>query len=190
MGAEIRGQSALVVGVGRIGSQIVDLAHGLKMFVKGVDIDERIEDVQYVSLEEGINGADVIFCALPLTEETKGLLDYDRLKQAQSGLILINISRGEITPIEDLKQLLDERKLGGLSLDVYPQEKELAHLLRGTGKATDRSARIIMALKDRENCLFTPHNAFNTVESLNEKAKHTAEAIKYFLENKTFPHKV
>jgi len=129
-GLECRGRNVFVVGVGNIGSEIVDIARGLRMHVKGFDIKHKISDLFYVSLSEGIEWADIVFCALSLTKETEGMLSYEVLKKAKPGLSFINIARGEISPVGGLKKLLDEKILGGLGLDVYPQESKLAYNLR------------------------------------------------------------
>ena len=189
-GKEVCGRNVLVVGVGRIGLQIAQLAQGMSMNVKGVDISPNKTGVEYVSLPEGIPWADVIVCAVPLTAGTEGMLAYPLLKQAKKGAIFINISRGEISPVEDLKNLLDEGILGGLSLDVYPLEGTLAQFMRGESKVFSSSIKTILELKGRENVLFSPHNAFNSEESLERKAKQSADSLSYFLLKNIFPHPV
>jgi len=75
-GLECRGRRAFIAGVGNIGSEIVDITKGLRMQVKGFDIEQKIKDLSYASLTEGVKWADVVFCALPLTKETEGMLNY------------------------------------------------------------------------------------------------------------------
>ena len=190
MGSECRGQKALVIGVGSIGSEMVDILKGLRMSVRGVDTVRRLKNLRYVSLSEGVAWADVIFCALPLTAKTKGILNYHLFKKAKKGLIFINISRGEISPIGDLRKLLEEKRLGGLSLDVYPQESLWADYLRGTSRKLTKDIRVLLALGGKDNVLFTPHNAFNTRESVERKAYLTIQSIKLFLLNGQFPQAV
>ncbi|OGX38399.1 MAG: hypothetical protein A3G91_03265 [Omnitrophica WOR_2 bacterium RIFCSPLOWO2_12_FULL_50_9] len=186
-GAECRGRHALIVGVGCIGAQIVDIAQGLRMEVKGVDIAPKLKDIEYVSLNEGIRWADVVFCACCLTEQTRGMLHYRVLRKARKGLIFINIARGEISPIEDLERLLSEGILGGLSLDVYEQESAVADYFKGHRRSANAVIKKILKLKDRDGVLFTPHNAFNTQEALEAKARLSAQAVQYFLQKETFP---
>lgn len=193
-GRECRGREVLVAGVGHIGSEIVNMAQGLQMTVKGFDIERKIKGLRYVSLSEGIAVADVVFCALPLTKETNELLNYDIFKKASPGLIFINISRGEIAPAEDLKKLLEEGILGGIGLDVYPQESVLADCLRSTqGKhkmSESAAVKAVLQMAQRDQVLFTPHNAFNTTEALEQKASLSAAAIVCQLKTGTFPHPV
>ncbi|MCB9747090.1 MAG: hydroxyacid dehydrogenase [Candidatus Omnitrophica bacterium] len=185
-GQQCENRNLLVVGVGNIGREIVRLGHGLQMHVRGVDLEPRIEKLEYVSLEQGIIWADVVVCALPLTEKTKDLLNYEKLKGLKKGSVFINISRGEISPIKDIKRLLDEGFLAGVSLDVYPNEKDLARNLRAGTSNFEEDHKVIMELKDNNTVLFTPHNAFNTEESVEKKAELTAREIVSFVNSGKF----
>ena len=187
-GWEMKGRHALVLGVGNIGSEIVDLVQGLGMEVKGVDINPK-KSMEYVDLDEGLVWAHAIFCALPLTEETRGLLGHRRLRQVENGPVLINIARGEITPVADLARLMGEELLGGVALDVFPEEQKLADALRDPS-GPQSSVEDIFHLQTFGNVLFTPHNAFNTEESLRRKCQQTVEAISMFLSEGRFPQTV
>lgn len=188
-GRECFGRRAVVIGVGNIGGEIVRLARGVGMAVSGVDSAPRAGRglEEYVSLEDGVAAADLVYCALPLTTETAGLLGYGLFKKSLPGKILVNISRGEITPLQDMKQLLDEGVLSGLALDVFPQEGRLAAGLRGETGSTERDARLVTELRERDNVVFTPHNAFNTAEALQMKVRYSVEAVTAFLESGRFP---
>jgi D-lactate dehydrogenase len=74
--------------------------------------------------------------------------------------------------------LLDEGHVSGLALDVYENESSLAVALR--------SGRSDYPLLGRQNVILTPHNAFNTAEAVDRKAKQTIQQIEYFLTNKWF----
>src|SRR3989338_4099437 len=128
-GGEFRARRLLVVGVGNIGKQVVEIGQGLRMDVRGVDIKRNMQRLKYVSLNNGAGWADVIICAAPLTAKTRGMLDYALFKKARPGLVLVNVSRGEISPIKDLAKLLKQGKLGGLGLDVFEEEADLAESL-------------------------------------------------------------
>jgi D-lactate dehydrogenase len=187
-GRECRGRRALVVGVGRIGEEIVALARGVGMVVRGVDPRRRVKGFGYVALAKGLPWADVVFCACPLTEKTKAMLNYNALRKAKKGAIFVNVGRGEISPVKDLARLLSEGILGGISLDVFDEESSLAASLRA--RRVDADTRWMLKLKDKDNVVFTPHNAFNTQEALETKARLSAEAVEHFLRHGTFPHAV
>ncbi len=186
-GSECMGRTALVVGVGRIGSVIAEILIALKMRVLGVDIVKRSDIVKYISLDEGIRQADVIFCALPLTMDTCGMLNYNVLSKVKKGALFINISRGEIAPETDLVKLLLEKKLSGIGLDVFSDEGSLACFLRGTNTLElPEHLSSILELMDTYNVILTPHNAFNTTEAVQQKAKETAKAVILFLKEGRF----
>jgi D-lactate dehydrogenase len=187
-GKQCREKNILVLGVGVIGLEIVKLAQSLGMNVKGIDIDEKSKDVAYTSLENGIMWADVIVSAVPSTEKTKAMLNYSNLKEAPRIPIIINISRGEVTPIDDMKRLLDENKISGLAMDVYEDEKQLATHLR-SGLKTE-AIQSVIDLSKEDNVLLTPHNAFNTIESVDTKSKQTSDSIEAFFKNGQFIHMI
>ena len=193
-GNELVNKTITIAGVGRIGSQIVDIANGLHMNVLGVDIapNENL-GVKYVSMQEGVAEADIFVCALPLTEITRGMLNYELLKNLPKGAIFVNIARGEISPPEDLLQLLREGVLRGIGLDVYDCEKELVGVLRDgldRGDIEDieklNSVAASLELIEHPHVITTPHNAFNTEESVERKCLHTAQNLVNFIEKGEF----
>ena len=112
-GQDCWGAKMLVLGVGRIGGEVVKVSRALGMDVRGVDIDPRRKDLVYCSLEEGLAWADILVCALPRTEQTVGLVDRQLLQQARPGLVLVNIGRGEVTPLADLSSALEQKCFRG-----------------------------------------------------------------------------
>lgn len=193
-GNELVNKTITVAGVGRIGSQIVDIAKGLHMNVLGVDIAPNEElDITYVSMEEGVAKADIFVCALSLTEITHGMLNHDLLKNLPKGAIFVNIARGEISPSEDILQLLREGIIKGIGLDVYDCEKELVGVLRdgedkGSIEVIEKlnSVAATLELIDHPHVITTPHNAFNTEESVERKCLHTAQNFVNFIEKGEF----
>jgi len=183
-GRECQHKTLLVVGVGNIGYEVVQIGKGLGMKVLGVDIDKKHSDVTYISIEAGLAQADIVVCTMNLTPNNVGYFNYQLLKGAKSGLIFVNIARCELSPTADLLRLIDENILGGVALDVYEKESELAILLRQgkIGKVNTET----LALAKRSNVILTPHNAFNAVEALERKAAHSVQQIIHFLENGQF----
>ncbi len=187
-GLECRGRRALVVGVGSVGAEIVTVVRGLGMAVRGVDPRRRIKGLDYVALAKGLPWADVVFCACPLTARTKLMFNYNVLRKAKMGAIFVNVGRGEISPAKDLARLLSEGFLGGVGLDVFDEEQSLSDSLRA--RRADARTQRILKLQDKSNVVFTPHNAFNTQEALEEKARLSAEAVVRFLRQGIFPETV
>ena len=185
-GAECQGKTLLVVGVGNIGSEVVKIGQGLGMNVFGVDIVKKHPFVTYVSFQEGLAKADIIVCAMNLTPENAGYFRYDRLRLAKRGSIFINVARGEFSPSKDLVRLLDEKHLGGVGLDVYNHEGRLAVALRAGKTVEDEEVNATLSLLKRTNVVLTPHNAFNTAESVDRKAAHSVQQIQHLLKTGGF----
>ncbi|MGD1019403.1 MAG: NAD(P)-dependent oxidoreductase [Verrucomicrobiia bacterium] len=177
-GGECAGKKLLVVGVGNIGTEIVKIAQALGMQVHGVDLVEKHASISYVTLDDGLAWADIIICAMNLTKENVAYFSYETLKRARKGVVFVNVARGEFTPTEDMVMLLDESHLGGLALDVYENESKLAVALR--------SGQSGFPLLGRPNVILTPHNAFNTAEAVDRKARQTIQQIEYFIAHKWF----
>ncbi len=189
-GGECEGKNLLLVGVGRIGSQIATLAGGIGMNIKGVDIVTQHPHINYIGKTEGVRWADVVICAMNLTKENVGYFSYDLLRQGKKGIIFINIARGEHSPVADLQKLLREGHLGAVGLDVFENEPAVAVSLRNSAAPQSLEAAIICEMMNYPNVIFTPHNAFNTVEAVERKARFTVEQIMYFLEHKSFKLKL
>lgn len=174
-GTECAGKNLLVVGAGHVGGEVVKIGHGLGMHVRRVDLIAERADT---TIEAGLPWADIIVCAMNLTPQNVGYFNYGRLKEAKPGALFVNIARGEMSPTADLARLLDEGHLGGVALDVYENEKEVAVALR--------SGRGTFPLAGRANVICTPHNAFNTAEAVARKSEQTAQSVVEFLRSGKF----
>ncbi len=185
-GREVQYKTLLVAGAGDIGGHIANIGRGLGMNVLAADIVHRHFNLHYLTLDEGIRVADVIVCSMNLTSENLGLLGYDRLRRARPGCIFINVSRGEISPPEDLERLLDENILGGVGLDVFEDEPGLATALRQPHENDAPAYEAVRTLRERDDVILTPHNAFNTVESTERKSLESARELAHFFAHEKF----
>lgn len=188
-GIECAGKNLLIVGVGRIGSEIARIGMGLGMHVQGVDPVQKHSFLPYVPCEEGIRRADVIISAMNLTPDNTGYFSETLLRHCKRGALLINIARGEHTPTDVLLTLIEEHHLGGVGLDVYEHEPQVATALRN-GMPDAPAAHGISLLMKHPNVLFTPHNAFNSFEAVQRKSQFSAEAVRYFLQHRDFRPRV
>jgi D-lactate dehydrogenase len=82
--------------------------------------------------------------------------------------------------------LLNEGVLAGVGLDVYQDEKNLAVSLRQGNTSSDLEIQAILELANHPGAITTPHNAFNTRESLERKAEQSIRQIQHFLDRNTF----
>ncbi|MFH0880129.1 MAG: NAD(P)-dependent oxidoreductase [Lentisphaerota bacterium] len=185
-GFECEGKHLLVVGVGHIGEQVIRIGKGLGMKTAGVDISHKHQDVTYLSLDEGMAHADIVVCAMNLTADNRNYFHRETLLKMKKGSLFINIARGELSPLRDLLQALDEGHLGGIGLDVYNNESELAVSLRSGQPSSDPEVTAALELMNRPQVILTPHNAFNTVESVERKARQSVEQMEHYLVHHQF----
>jgi len=185
-GSECQGRTLAVVGVGNIGYEAARIGQALGMHVVGVDLAPRFDDVRYVTIETALQQADVIVCAMDLTARNHGFFDRQKWQQVKAGALFVNISRGELSPATALLEALEAGQLGGVGLDVYNKEALLAGALRSGQAVDDPEIRATLALAERDDCLCTPHNAFNSVEAVNRKSEHSVQQVVAFLERGEF----
>jgi len=185
-GLECAGRTLVVVGVGNIGYEVCKIGQGLGMRVLGVDLQPRFADVEFVAIDAALPQADVLVCAMDLNRRNHGFFDLPRWQQAKRGAIFVNISRGELSPAVALLAALQEGHLTGVGLDVFNHEPALATALRTRRDVDDLEISATLALATREDCICTPHNAFNTAEAVARKSEHSVQQVVAFLETGAF----
>jgi D-2-hydroxyacid dehydrogenase (NADP+) len=147
--ADLQGQVAVIVGLGKIGAEIARLARALGLRVVAVRRGPRREDDPVDELHPpaalpGLLGrCDWLIVACPLTPETRGLIDADSLARLPRGARLINIARGEVVDEPALIAALKGGQLAGAYLDVFETEP----------------LPPASPLWDMPNVLVTPHNS-------------------------------
>ena len=145
---DLVGQTALVLGLGSIGSEIARLAQALGLKVIGIrrspkNPDDPVDELHTVDkLPQLLPHCDWLIIACPLTTETRGLIDAAMLARLRKGACIINVARGEIIDETAMIAALREGHLGGAYLDVFANEP-LAE----------------SPLWDLPNVLITPHNS-------------------------------
>ena len=144
----VSGKTVCVLGCGSVGRHCAGLFRAFGCTVIGVARNpredgcfDRICPMSY--LEEALAQADVTILALPLTDETRHLMDSRRLSWLKQGSILVNLARGGLVDTQALMAALETR-LGGAVLDVFEEEP-----LSGSSP-----------LWDMDNVILTPHNSF------------------------------
>jgi len=185
-GHEARGRTVAVWGVGEIGLEILRLAQAIGMVAVGVDVDPWREGVPYVSEDEALARAEVVVCAMDLRSSNRGWFDAAKLARLRPGAVFVNVSRGELSPTPDLLAALESGHLAGVGLDVYDDEKDLAHALRSGQEPATPSARAAIAMLERRDALLTPHNAFNTAEAVERRSVDSVTQIRSWLDQRAF----
>ena len=153
-GMEIRGKTLGIVGLGRIGRELGDLAHRLDMTVVAFDPYLGPADCpawcKPVTLPELLRTADFVVVTAPLTPETHHLLGREQFGLMKPSAYLINIARGPLVDEAALLAALREGRIAGAGLDVWEKEPVSPE-------------HPLLAL---ENVLGTPHRLGATLESL------------------------
>jgi len=146
---ELYGKNVLIVGCGNIGKEIAKRFKAFGTNIKAVDIApvncEYIDSYEHINnLTSAIENSDIVILTLPLTDETKGIINKNCFDVMKKSSILVNISRGQVINEADLVDALENKQIYGAALDVFQDEP-----LSENSK-----------LWDFENVLVTPHNAF------------------------------
>lgn len=189
-GVDVEGKTLGVIGVGKIGQNVVRIAKGFKMKVLGV---EKTQDAalekklgfKFVNLETLLKESDFVSLHLPATKETFHFINKQNIRLMKPGSILINVSRGAVIETEAILWALKNKILWGAGLDVTEEEDQVENISMVTSKRpTKDDLQEVLSyhlLRDRDDVVFTPHNAFNTQEAIGRIIKTTIENIKEFM---------
>ena len=170
---ELLNKNILIAGFGRIGKKLISrcLAFGTKVYVYDPFIDEQIikehGGIKVSSIEEGLKIADYVSLHMPLTNETKDLLNYDVFKKMKKNSILVNTARGGIINEYDLDRALNEGLIFGAGLDVFSNEPVENN----------------NPLLKNKNIILSPHSATFTDECTSRMSIETTKNIIDFFEN-------
>ncbi len=169
MGTELTGKTLGVVGCGNIGAIVADRALGLRMHVIAYDpylSPERAADlgVEKVDLDTLLKRADAITLHVPLTEQTRGMIDAKALAKTKPGALLVNCARGGLVVEADLKAALESGHLAGAALDVFDEEPARNNPLFGC-----------------EKLVATPHLGASTNEAQDKVAVQIAQQMSEYL---------
>ena len=144
---ELSGKNVLIVGCGSVGDECAKRFAAFDCRVIGVDLYPR-EDGMYreilplEQLDTALKAADIVVLTLPLTEQTRHLIDESRLRLLKYTAVIVNIARGAVIDTEALLKYIDN--LCGAVLDVFEEEP------------LDNAS----LLWDKRNVILTPHNSF------------------------------
>lgn len=192
-GVDLAGKTLGVVGVGKIGANVVRLGRALGMRVIAVERspDESLAKklhFKYVNLETLLKESDFVSLHVPYVPTTRHLINIENIKLMKKGSYLINTSRGPIVKAEAIVWALNHGILAGAGLDVTEEEdkvESVSTLVSDRTKKEDlRDLLSFHLLRDRDDVVFTPHNAFNTNEAIERIVKTTVENIKNFANNR------
>lgn len=170
VGRELKGHTVGIIGYGAIGSRVGELFHafGCRVIVYSRHKrDSYPEYVSYRTLEDVIREADILTLHCPQTEETRGLMNRERISMMKRDAVLINMARGPVVDSEALAEALNKEQIAGAAVDVFEKEPPL-----------DPEHPLLHA----KNCLVTPHVAFASVESMELRAQIVFDSLQKWLD--------
>lgn len=162
-----------VIGTGKIGKNVIRIAHGFGMNVLAYDLYPDLafseaNNFEYKSLEDVLAGSDIITLHAPYTKENHHLINKENISLLKKGAYLINTARGELIETEALVNALRDGTIAGAGLDVLEGEKEF--------KKGDT-----IPMLEMPNVMMTPHIAFDTREAEARILQTTVDNIKSFI---------
>ena len=210
-GIDLSGKTLGVIGTGRVGLRVIDIALAFGMRLVAYDPYNRslmseLLGVQYTTLDGLLRNSDVISLHAPLTEETHYMLDREAFAKCKRDVILINTARGGLIHTEALIEALDTGVVAGAGLDVLEDESvmqkeaprviadQIIENIQGAMSPEEMRIKYPERIKEletvmqnglllaRRNVVFTPHVAFNSVEGVRRINATTVKNIRAFFE--------
>jgi len=165
-GTELSGKTLGIIGFGRVGKMVSELALAFGLEILAYDPYASEEEMQKASvrsseLGELLSESDIISLHVPLTEETRNLIGENEFSQMKDGVLIVNAARAELLDEEAFYSAIERGKIRRAALDVYwgktPSEK-------------------LLAFGDR--VLLTPHLGSSTIEARERIGKLLVERVK------------
>lgn len=167
--AELEGKVAGIIGAGDVGARIARLALGFGMDVRYANRSRKaLPGARQTDLDTLVREADVLFLSLPLTEETRAMMNAERLGAMKPTATLINVSADELIDVDALRGSLQSGHLAGVGLDVIGDPAPYCDLPR---------------------CLITPMTAWYTTEAVHRRAATWINTVQAIAAGKQ-PHRV
>ncbi|MFA5543464.1 MAG: 2-hydroxyacid dehydrogenase [Bacilli bacterium] len=177
-GFDLNGKTIGVLGTGRIGQIFIKIAKGFGMNVIAYDLYPNPNlDVKYVSLDELLGNSDIISVHIPLSEQTKYIINDTTISKMKEGIYLINTSRGGVIDTQALIRGLKSGIIKGAGLDVYEEE---SNLFFEDMSDTIIQDDVLSILVNMPNVILTSHQAFLTEEALSNIAQVTISNLDAF----------
>jgi glycerate dehydrogenase len=169
---ELQNKTMGIVGFGRIGRHVAEIAVALGMRVIAADAGRRDAPswpgFRWCEVDELMSAADVVSLHCPLLPETRGMINAASLSRMKPGSFLINTSRGPLVIEQDLADALDSGHLAGAAVDVLSSEPP----------------SLDNPLLHTKNCIVTPHIAWATKEARTRLIETVVANLRAFLEGR------
>ena len=166
---ELNGKQLGIIGLGTIGRRVAQIAQSFGMEVVFYSTTGRNNSINYkrFDLDTLLSTSDVVSIHAPLNDQTKALINYEKIKLMRPCSILINIGRGGIISEPDLARALSENLIGAAAIDVFENEPIQAN-------------NPLLKILNRENLLLTPHIGWASIESRQRLIEKLAKNIEEY----------
>lgn len=177
-GAELRGKTLGIIGLGRIGQEVAARARAFGMTIAAHDpfISASVADtlgIQLLPLDDVCATADYLTLHIPVTADTRHLINGERLARCKAGVRIVNTARGELVDEAALAEAIESGAVAGAALDVFEKEPPADWRLASLPRV-----------------VATPHIAASTMEAQELVGIETAAAVRDFLLNDTITNAV
>ncbi len=151
---ELNGKRLGIIGLGNIGRRVAQIAQSFGMEVVFYSTTSRNNNINYkrFDLDTLLGTSDVVSIHAPLNDQTRGLINYEKMHKMRPCAILLNTGRGGIIVESDLARALDENIIGAAGIDVLEKEPPYAN-------------NPLLKLKNKDKLLITPHIAWTSIEA-------------------------
>jgi D-3-phosphoglycerate dehydrogenase / 2-oxoglutarate reductase len=159
-GEEVNGKTISLLGFGNMGRSFAQCISGFGCKILAYDKYKSAftnHICEEASLSRIFEETDILSLHIPLTDETRAMVNLNFLNRFKKNIIVLNTARGEIIPLNDLVLAMTSGKVRGAALDVLENEK-----LKNLNEDQQRSMKYLMS---QSNVIFTPHIAGWTYES-------------------------
>ncbi len=166
---ELNGKRLGIIGLGNIGRRVAQIAQSFGMEVVFFSTTGRNNNINYkrFDLDTLLSTSDVISIHSPLSDQTRGLINYEKMRLMRPCAILLNTGRGGIIDENDLARALNENLIGGAGIDVLGQEPPSAD-------------NPLFKIQNRDKLLITPHIAWTSIEARQRLVDKLARNIEEF----------
>jgi D-specific alpha-keto acid dehydrogenase len=168
-GKELRDMTIGVIGIGRIGTAVIDRLRGFGCRILAYDHCPKIS-ANYVPLDELLQQSDIVTLHTPLNADTYHLLNRQRIEQMRYGAFIINTGRGSLLDTEALILALESGRLGGAALDVLEEEEGIFY---ADYRNRPIENKLLLRLQTLPHVLITPHTAYYTEHALRDTVENT-----------------
>lgn len=190
-GIDIYGKTLGIIGLGKIGMNVLHIAKGFGMNVqvygRHPDIElAKKEGFTYVDLDTLLQTSDVLSLHVPYSKETHHIINCENVSKIKKGAYLINTARGGLIETQAIIEGLQKDIFGGVGLDVLEEETQMMEevaILSSLSQAQTLDTKTLLmnhVLLYHPNVIITPHNAFNSKEALMNILQTTIENIQAF----------